>query len=124
MREHIVPVVNLPKYDTPEDLLNAFWDFWMEHREGALALADCGTPVEAGLFRACIELDLDNRLWQGPTPLHELATVFLLKGYDPWETDRRQFAQRSDLVQHDPVDDRDCSCSLLGKTHSSVVGGG
>jgi hypothetical protein len=105
VRDHIVPVVNLPKYDTREDLLNAFWEFWIAHKDGAVAIADCGVPVEAGLLRACIELDVENRLWKGPAPLHELATAFLLNGYDPWETDRRKFAGRDDLVQHDPVDD-------------------
>jgi hypothetical protein len=103
--QHIVPVVHLPTFDTRSDLLNAFWEFWMEHKDGATVIADCGTPVEAGLFRACIELDLENRLWEGPKPLHELATALLLAGYDPWDTDRRELSGRTDLVQHDPVDD-------------------
>lgn len=106
VRENIVPVVDLPKYESREALLNAFWDFWITHKDISIALADCGAPVEAGLFRACIELDPANRMWQGPTPLHELATALLLAGYDPWETNRRELAERSDvLIQHDPVDD-------------------
>jgi hypothetical protein len=110
VRENVVTYVlasqwRFHKFVSREDLLNSFWAFWMEHRDESLALADCGTPVEAGLFRACIELDLENRIWQGPKPLHELATALLLAGYDPWETDRRELSGRTDLVQHDPVDD-------------------
>jgi hypothetical protein len=105
VRENIVPVVNLPKFESRADLLNAFWEFWIEHKDEAVAVADCGVPVEAGLFRACVELDLASRLWEAPAPLHELATAFLLKGHDPWDTNRREFAGRDDLVQHDPVDD-------------------
>jgi hypothetical protein len=103
VRENIVPVVDLPRF-TSRALLNEFWNFWMEHRDGALCLADFGAPVEAGLFRTCVEMDLKDRMWNGPYPMHELGTALLLKGYDP-DINRRELAGRDDLVQHDPVDD-------------------
>jgi hypothetical protein len=110
VRDNIVPYGleshwSFREFSSREDLLNAFWDFWIEHCNDALVLADCGTPVEAGLFRACVELDLENRKWQRPKPLHELATALLLAGHDPWETDRRELSGKTKLVQHDPVDD-------------------
>lgn len=105
VREHIVPVVDLPRFQTRHDLLNAFWSCWLDHQGFTIAVADCGAPVEAGLFRACIEIDRAGRQWKGPLPLHELATVLLLAGLDPVETNRREYAGRPDLVQHDPVAD-------------------
>ena len=104
VREHIVPVVDLPLHKTRENLLDRFWGFWMEHKDGATCLADFGAPVEAGLFRACVELDPPGRTWEGPYPMHELGTALLLNGIDV-DVNRREMAGRDDLVQHDPVDD-------------------
>ena len=104
VRENIVPVVDLPVYPNRVALLNAFWDFWMLHKKDAICLADFGAPVEAGLFRACVELDPQARTWEGPYPMHELGTALLLNGIDV-DVNRREMAGRDDLVQHDPVDD-------------------
>lgn len=105
VREHIVPVVKLPMFDSRASLLNSFWHFWMLHRDTSIAIADFGTPVEAGLFRACVELaDSENRRWQSPYPLHELGTLLLAHGLDP-DLDRRKFIDREDLVAHDPLAD-------------------
>lgn len=104
VRENIVPVVDLPRLPTRQKLLNDFWWFWMEYREGALAVADFGAPVEAGLFRACVSLSKKERTFQGPHPLHELGTALLLAGLDP-DCDRRELCGRPDLVRHNPVDD-------------------
>lgn len=56
-REHVVPVVRLPLYPSRAELLEAFWAFWERHSSDRAAVADVGAPVEAGLFRACVERD-------------------------------------------------------------------
>lgn len=104
VRENIVPVVDLPRFPSRQALLNAFWWFWMEDRGSAVAVADFGAPVEAGLFRACVSLNKAERTFQGPYPLHELGTALYLAGQDP-DCDRREMCGRPDLVRHDPVDD-------------------
>lgn len=104
VRENVVPVVALNVLESRAALLNAFWGFWMEHRDGSVAVADVGTPVEAGLFRACVALDPAGRQWNGPYPLHEVATALLLAGVDP-DVDRREYCGRTDLVAHNPVHD-------------------
>lgn len=103
-RANVVPVVDLPRHDTREDLLEEFWRFWTAHRDDSIAVADCGYPVEAGLFRACVELDVQARWNQGPFPLDELSTMLRAKGLDP-KLDRREFVGRPDLTAHDPVAD-------------------
>ncbi len=108
VRKHVVPAVRLGEYSSRELLLNAFWTFWTTHKDGAVCVADVGTPVEAGLFRACVELDLPARQWEGPYPLHELATALLVAGIDP-DADRRELCGYTDLVPHDPVDDATAS---------------
>lgn len=104
--ENVVPHVDLPRYDTREELLEGFWQFWLEfgRDEGTVAVADCGHPVESGLFRACVELDLKARCFQGPFPLDELSTLLRARGLDP-KLDRRELIGRPDLVAHDPFAD-------------------
>jgi hypothetical protein len=104
VRANIVPVVDLPRHPSRDDLLDSFWAFWMEHREGILCVGDFGAPVEAALFRACVEVDLSGRMWNGPYPMHELGTALLLAGIDP-DVNRREMAGVDGLVQHDPYDD-------------------
>lgn len=103
VRKHIVPVVDLPRMSTGS-MFDEFWRFWLAYRESTICVADFGAPVEAGLFRRCVEEDLAERLWLGPYPMHELGTALLLAGVDP-DVNRREFAGRPDLVQHDPYDD-------------------
>lgn len=111
-REHVVPVVDLARYHNRDQLLEYFWRFW-RHNGGddAVAVADCGYPVETGLFRACVTFDPEGRRYQGPFPLHELSTLLWSRGLDP-KLDRYQFidrpdlfAGRPDLVPHNPVAD-------------------
>lgn len=103
VQQHVVLVVDLPPYADKLALLDAFWRFWLAHRETALCLADFGVPVEAQLFRECVEQD-PTRAHEAPYPLHELGTALLLAGVDP-DVDRRAFCGRPDLVPHNPVDD-------------------
>jgi hypothetical protein len=62
----------------------------MQYRERSLAISFVGVPVEARLFRECIEDDSETRKYQGPYPLHDLATIFLMNGLDPLDTDTKK----------------------------------
>jgi hypothetical protein len=121
VRDHIVPVVHLPRYDHRDQLLDAFWAFWEKHRLYARCVADFGAPVEAGLFRACIERDLPGRQWSGPYPMHELGTALLLAGVDP-DVNRREYARAPHLVPHDPVDDAVAAALCWNRAVSSLKG--
>lgn len=104
VRDNIVPHLDLPRYDSREALLGAFWAFWMEHKGDAICVADFGAPVEAGLFRACVEMAPSERMWDGPYPMHELGTALLLAGLDP-DLDRFEMAGIDGLTKHNPRDD-------------------
>lgn len=101
--ENVVPSVRLPKFESRDELLNAFWQFWAERPDGTVCVADIGAPVEAGLLRACVALD-PGRTFEGPYPLHELGTALLMAGIDP-DVDRREMAGRPDLDAHNPMHD-------------------
>ena len=82
--ENVLPAIADMRINhmTSEELEEAFWAFWMEHKKnGATVIAHCGSPVESGLFRRCVERDLEARKWDGPYPaIHDVATPLLLLG--------------------------------------------
>jgi hypothetical protein len=107
---------NLPKFraDCPDPTLVRvrFWLDWMVWKErGALLIADCAWPVEARFLAACVD-DFPNdpdRPWQGPYPLHELASFMVAAGMDPHAT----YDRLPDEPQHDPLGDARQSARLL-----------
>lgn len=70
-----------------EELEEAFWAFWRQNAEGSTVIAHCGSPVESGLFRRCVERRLEERAFQGPFPLHEVGTLLEALGEDPTSVD-------------------------------------
>lgn len=90
VRDNVLPALKeMPiTHSTSEELEEAFWQFWMEHKDGATVIAHCASPVETGLFRRCVERDLDARQWSGPYPaIHDVATILLLLGEEPDSVD-------------------------------------
>lgn len=114
VRENIAVHLDLPRYGSRRELRDAFWAFWMEHREGSTCIADVGSPVESGLFRACVEEESGARMWNGPYPLHEVATALLCAGVDP-DIDRVEFSGLAGLTKHNPVDDAIASAACWRK---------
>ena len=95
---------------TPEAVRSEFWSLWLKAKaEGAIMVADCGWPVEAGFLAQCIK-DAPSRALEGPYPLHELASYLAAAGFDPLKTyDRLD----DELPKHDPLCDARQSERLL-----------
>jgi hypothetical protein len=120
VRDNIVPVcVNLPTFGTRQYLRDRFWAFWLRHRETCLCVGDFGAPVEALLFRKCIEDVHQERMWLGPYPMHELGTALLLAGVDP-DVNRIEYAGAGEVKKHNPLDDAAVAAACwLKATHNS-----
>ena len=112
--KNIVPLcLELPTYSSRRSLRDAFWAFWLKWREKAIAVADCGSSVEAGLFRACVEDDLKAREWLAPFPLYDLGTLLYLCNINPQAFKEGEEASRIKLAGlegkgfnlHNPVHD-------------------
>lgn len=79
---------NVPPLDvtspTPQHLRNSFWLVWRHWADrGAVLVADCAWPVEAGFLSACVRLNSRERERQGPYPLYDLGSVLLAaSGFD------------------------------------------
>lgn len=90
VRENVLPALSdwPVTHSSVEGLEEAFWCFWIDQKEGATVIAHCGSPVESGLFRRCVERDLGERQWQGPYPaIHDVATLLLAVGEDAASVD-------------------------------------
>ena len=99
--ENIPPLE--PTHPTARTVRDAFWQVWMTWKaQGAVIVADCAWPVEANFLRACINDDLPAREWEGPYPLHDMASLFLARGQDPLATRERLPGEQP---AHDPLRD-------------------
>lgn len=65
----------------------AFWRLLTRlAKDVPLIIADCAWPVEARFLSSCVDVDLKERRWLGPYPLHDVATMRLAAGLDPLAT--------------------------------------
>lgn len=105
VREHVLPSLGQAElfFSGEADLTEAFWRFWLAHRETCLCIADVGVPVEARLFSLCVSRDPQTREFLGPYPLLDLSTLLLARGLDPL-ADRGRLSGLA-LTPHDPLHD-------------------
>ncbi len=97
---------------TPREVRDAFWRDWNQYKErNARLVADFAWPVEARFLAACVDDDPNSvgKAYQGPYPLHELASFMVAAGMDPHAT----YARLPDEPQHDPLGDARQSARLL-----------
>lgn len=95
---------------SPREVRRFFWNGWLSWKDqGAVLVADCAWPVEARFLAACVDDDAEHRQWQGPYPLHELASFMVAAGMDPMAT----YDRLPDEPQHDPLGDARQSARLL-----------
>lgn len=97
-------------HTSPIGVRSSFWASWLRWKEqGAVLVADCAWPVEARFLVDCVEDDCVARTWEGPYPLHDVATARLCAGFDPLATVERL---PNELPQHDPLADARQSARL------------
>lgn len=95
----------------PKEVRTAFWNKWKEWKgKGAKLIADCAWPVEAKFLAKCVSDEPSTRTWEGPYPLHDIASLLLAMGRDPLEKYPRQPDQ---LPEHDPLADARQSTQIL-----------
>ena len=84
---------------------------WLyEKALGARLVADCTWPVEARFLVACVMDDPEERRWEGPYPLLDVASVRLGAGLDPLASGKRLARE---LPEHHPMGDTRQSARLF-----------
>lgn len=95
----------------PKEVRDHFWREWMAWKEhGAIMVADCAWPVEARFLEACVSDSPSEREWQGPYPLHDLASILLCNGKNPLDKFPRM---ENELPEHNPLCDARQSARIL-----------
>lgn len=97
----------------PFEIRDAFWKEWIKAKENypeIVMVAECGWPVEARFLAACVDDAPEERRWQGPYPLHEIATLLIAAGMNPMEKYTRT---PSEHPEHNPLADSRLSARLL-----------
>ncbi|ADI02114.1 hypothetical protein [Syntrophothermus lipocalidus] len=120
VKQNVLPHMKqiAPRYESESELLDAFWGFWITHREGCLCIADVAYPVEMSLFKKCVLKNEQERRFQGPYPLLDLSTALYVKGIDPL-IDRGALVSGEAFTRHNPLDD----ARLAAKCWRLVVNG-
>lgn len=98
---------------TPHEVRHKFWQLWQMAKAGfpgVLMFVECGWPVEARFMLECIADDPLTRNWEGPYPMHEIASVMLAAGMDPMGTYERITGE---TPAHEPLADARLSARLL-----------
>ncbi len=105
VKENVCPYLKNANlfFDDEAALLEAFWKFWLKHRENSECVAYVPFPVESRLFSTCVMLNVEERQFLAPFPLYDLATLLESKKIN-FNSDMQQLSSMS-LQQHDAMDD-------------------
>lgn len=109
-----------PTHQYAIDFRTAFWDRWLKWKEcGAVMVADCPWPCEARFLAMCVDDAPEKRLFSGPYPLIDVASVVFAYGGDPTATFDRL---PSEMPKHDPLADaRQSVRVMLEAIHSHAA---
>lgn len=100
-------------HTNPKEVRDAFWAEWEKAKAkypGIEMWAECLWPVEAHFVEACVADAPTNRIFAGPYPFHEIATMMTAARMDPMATYERLL---DELPKHDPLGDTRQSARLL-----------
>ena len=106
---------NLPAIESsvgsPRVLREVAWNCWRTWSgKGAVAIVDCGWPVEARFLSDCVADFAPGRDWKGPFPLHEAATLYIAAGMATFPPHVRL---PEHLPEHNPLNDARHTARLL-----------
>lgn len=104
---------DIPECESRRALRDHFWNFYMKYKAQCTIVADTPYPVESGFLRACVEDCPEARIWQGPYPLLDVASILYAHGLDP-DADRLAFSGQEGK-RHHPLDDAIASALCLLK---------
>ena len=105
VRENVYPDLKNAEiyFDGEEEMLEAFWSFWMKYREDSMCISYVQYPVECRLFTRCVMMNEKERAFQGPFPLYDLSTLLASKGF-PFDVDMAALSGMQ-LKAHDAMND-------------------
>lgn len=112
--ENVLPALrDMPRCKSRFDLREAFFQFYLKHKDTCEFWGDCIFPVEAKFLSAIVSDDM-TREFLMPYPLRDLSTII------PVEIDRAQKSGIEGLRKYHPFDD--CRTSMFFLIEAEKIG--
>ncbi len=104
---------------TKEELYDVFWAAWLRWKsQNAFLTADCAWPVETNFLSACVRAKPEERAWEGPYPLLDLANVVTTLSGDATKLSERH---ADELPAHHPLMDTRQSARVLVRSLATAA---
>ena len=111
VKQNVIPhLEDMPSCETDIELRDAFYNFYMKHKETAEIWSDCNFPVETNFLNDVVKDDIEGRQWNMPYPLKDISTVVDIN------INRTEECGIVGLRKHNPLDDAKASAYFLLKT--------
>ena len=111
VKQNVIPhLEDMPSCETDRELRDAFYNFYMKHKETAEIWSDCNFPVETNFLNDVVKDDIEGRQWNMPYPLKDISTVVDIN------INRTEECGIVGLRKHNPLDDEKASAYFLLKT--------
>jgi hypothetical protein len=111
VNNNVLPAIkDMPiTHKTYEELREAFWQWYVNAEPASdYVLVNNGYPVEYRFLLDCQEANLDERYWQHPFPILDLASLLIQIGQNPLAS-KSKLAQKllgdDQFLQHHPLHD-------------------
>lgn len=95
-------------HKTYKDLRGAFWQWYLKAEQNSdYVLVSNGYPVEYRFLLKCQEENLEERYWQHPFPLLDLASLLIQVGDEPASKSKLQseIGKEGNYSKHHPLHD-------------------
>jgi hypothetical protein len=110
VKQNVIPhLEDMPSCETDRELRDAFYNFYMKHKETAEIWSDCNFPVETNFLNDIVKDDIEARQWNMPYPLKDISTIVDIN------IDRVIESGMTELRKHNPLDDAKASAYFLLK---------
>jgi len=110
VKENVLPnLSDMPNCETDVELRDAFFNFYLKHKETAEIWSDVNFPVETNFLHAIVSDAPSEREWSMPYPLKDASTLVDVS------IDRCSECGIADLRKHNPLDDSRASVYFLLK---------
>ena len=102
VKENVLPhLKKMPTCKTGVELRTAFYEWYMKHKENCTFWSDVNYPVETNFLNAIVKDDEENRQWNMPYPLYDVAN-FVDVNIDRLDVDA---CKKLGMRKHHPSDD-------------------
>lgn len=108
VQANVLPSLSdMPTCQTDRALRDAFFEFYMKHKETCEIWSDVNFPVETNFLAEIVMDNIESRMWQMPYPLKDISTLIDVN------IDRVERCGVKGLRKHNPLDDAIASAYCL-----------